>query len=136
MKLKRTLAWLLVLVMCFALMGCTEEGKPNKTTKPKPTSTATPLLYRVTDGSGNVLTPVASNDMYYVQVNSINPAALDDAITVLVTAADSTETVSVTYNAISYMARKFYHDATDQSLKDLVQAIYDYHIAAESFVAS
>ncbi|MBQ6831364.1 MAG: right-handed parallel beta-helix repeat-containing protein [Oscillospiraceae bacterium] len=92
--------------------------------------------YTFTDGSGNVLTPVASNDKYYVQVNSINPAALDDAITVLVTAADSTETVSVTYNAISYMARKFYHDATDQSLKDLVQAIYDYHIAAESFVAS
>jgi len=92
--------------------------------------------YTFTDGSGNVLTPVASGDKYYVQISSINPAALDDAITVLVTAADSTETVSVTYNAISYMARKFYHDAVDQSLKNLVQAIYDYHIAAKSFIAN
>jgi len=92
-------------------------------------------LYTFTDGNGNALTPVASNDMYYVQVNSINPAELSNDITVLVTVADSDESLSVTYNAISYMARKFYHDTTAQTLKDLVQAMYDYHMTAKAMVA-
>jgi len=47
MKTKRLLAWLLILTMCFALCAC-----GNFTSEQKK---ATPLLYRVTDESGNVV---------------------------------------------------------------------------------
>lgn len=68
MQMKRFLAWLLVLAMCFMLAAC----NPDTNSKAKPEKDATestsqkeadtskndasqPLLYRVTDKSGNVL---------------------------------------------------------------------------------
>jgi len=66
MKMKRLLAWLLALAMCFALAACgqnaTEDfaASKDKSTAsnkndPAKTGTATPLLYRVTDGRGNMI---------------------------------------------------------------------------------
>ena len=66
MKMKRLLAGLLVLVMCFVLVACqkhTNDKNSSKTQGNNQTSDnpdasqgdATPLLYRVTDKSGNVV---------------------------------------------------------------------------------
>ena len=69
MKMKRLLAWLLVLVMCFALAACkpavkNEDTKPTETVATTPTTTPaeqskndgpSPLLYRVTDKSGHTI---------------------------------------------------------------------------------
>lgn len=68
MKMKRLLAWLLVLVMCFMLAACgkdtedesnqptTENSEPTtESTDASQSCTATPLLYRVTDESGNII---------------------------------------------------------------------------------
>lgn len=68
MKIKKLLAWLLVLIMCFALVACrdtvvtssdnstvtsTESQIDNSTDTKK--GSATPLLYRVIDNDGNVI---------------------------------------------------------------------------------
>ena len=64
MKMKRLLAWLLVLTMCFTLMACdmrkddddSSVGEPTPgQTDPPESGAATPLLYRVTDQKGNVV---------------------------------------------------------------------------------
>lgn len=67
MKIKRLLAWLLVLAMCFMLAACVKDAgeedfsasknkKPTtQTADPAQTGTATPLLYRVTDQKGDVI---------------------------------------------------------------------------------
>ena len=67
MKMKRLLAWLLALVMCFILTACgpgtSDESVPpteiheqeTETPTVSQSSTVTPLLYRVTDDSGNTI---------------------------------------------------------------------------------
>ena len=92
-------------------------------------------LYTFTDGKGNPLISVAKDGMYYVEISSISPADLDGDFSVQVIKADSEDTITVSYNAVSYMARKFYNKGTDQTLKDLVQAMYNYHIAAKAYDA-
>ncbi len=64
MKLKRLLALLLVLVMCFVLVSCKKDSNKkntghkdassNQNNSATQISTATPLLYRVTDDNGNI----------------------------------------------------------------------------------
>lgn len=66
MMFKRILALVLVLMLCLSLIGCQEvrtedeeeesfrETTP-KETEPEREATATPLLYKVTDDSGNVI---------------------------------------------------------------------------------
>lgn len=48
--MKRLFALILVLCMVFALCACKGEEKPTE-----PTATGTPLLYKVTDGDGDVI---------------------------------------------------------------------------------
>ena len=66
MRMRRLLAWLLVLVMCFMLTACgkkPQEETPAQTDNTQQTTNqgteqvgnATPLLYRVTDNDGNVI---------------------------------------------------------------------------------
>ena len=65
MQLKRVLALLLVLVMCFVLPACVPNTNdqstppttptPTPAPTPAPSSTITPLLYRVTNDSGNTV---------------------------------------------------------------------------------
>lgn len=135
MKLKRTLAWLLVLVMCFALMGCTEEGKPNKTTKPKPTSTATPLLYRVTDGSGNVVWLFGSihvgRESYYPLPKYVQSAFDDaDALAVeldIVAFEKDTAAQTQALASLIYVDGTTIRDRLDKDLYDDAVAIMEHY---------
>ena len=62
---KRILALLLALLLCVSMIGCQKDAPEEqefsrrtttpKETKPKRESTSTPLLYKVTDDSGNVI---------------------------------------------------------------------------------
>ena len=58
MKIKRLMAWLLVLIMCFALVAC-DRGDDDGSSPAGPSQpeigSATPLMYRVTDQKGNVV---------------------------------------------------------------------------------
>lgn len=75
MKMKRVWAWLLILAMCFMLVSCAQDTNGESTTTTTqnatttttasgqgtenpvtpPSSTATPLLYRVTDDDGHTI---------------------------------------------------------------------------------
>lgn len=92
-------------------------------------------LYTFNDEKGNPLTVKKSGELYYVEIDSIHPADLDGDFAVNVTKTDGEGTLVVSYDAVSYMARKFYGRETEQALKDLVQAMYDYHLAAKAYIA-
>lgn len=76
---------------------------------------------------GTAYTPVEKNGMYYVEIDEINPQDLDDSITLTVN-----DTLSVTYNPMNYMVRM--RDKGSENLKALVEALYNYHLAAQTYV--
>ena len=83
--------------------------------------------------NGKTYEPVAKDGMYYVEIAEIAPQDLDDAITVVVKKGDST--LSVTYGPMNYIVR-MYASTGKASLKALLEAMYSYHLAAESYVDS
>ena len=75
-----------------------------------------------------VLTPVYKDGLYYVEVAGINPQDLDNAVTVTVDG-----TLSVSYSPMMYVARKYNSTASSEALKNLVQAMYSYHLEAVEY---
>ena len=73
------------------------------------------------------LTPVKAGDKYYVEIDGINPQDLDENVTVTV---DNGLTVS--YSPMNYMVRM--NQNGSESLKELIRALYNYHLAADRFV--
>lgn len=80
-----------------------------------------------------VITPVAKDGMYYVEVADINPQDLGADITVTVTSG--TENLSVNYSPLSYMVRMYEKESTSNATKALVQALYAYYQAAVNYHA-
>ena len=70
-------------------------------------------------------TPVKKDDLYYVEVGNINPQDLGSEMTVTVNDA-----LTVSYNPLTYIVRKYNSDSTSAALKNLVQALYGYHLEA------
>ena len=66
-----------------------------------------------------------SEDLYYVEIGDINPQDLGNEITVTVNDA-----LSVSYNPLTYIVRKYNSDSSSATLKNLVQAMYGYHLEA------
>lgn len=85
--------------------------------------------YTFTAGE-KTLTPVESDGMYYVEIANINPQDLSNQITVTVTAGEQALTVS--YGPMNYMVRK--NETGSDSLKALLKAMYNYHLAAVAYV--
>ncbi len=81
--------------------------------------------------NGEPLKVYKYNDLYYVQVPGLNPAEYDDVITVTVTSGENTYTVS--YSVMQYIQRVYHRDTTEEGLKALVKAMYNYHLAAEAY---
>ncbi len=75
---------------------------------------------------GTAYKPVPKNGMYYVEIAEINPQDLDDDITLTVNDA-----LSVTYNPMNYMVR--INDKGSENMQALVQALYNYHLAAQAY---
>ena len=80
-----------------------------------------------------VVTPVAKDGMYYVEVADINPQDLGTDITVTVT--NGTENLSVNYSPLSYMVRMYEKESSSDATKALVQALYGYYQAATNYHA-
>jgi len=70
-------------------------------------------------------TPVKKDDLYYVEVGNINPQDLGSEITVTVNDA-----LTVSYNPLTYIVRKYNSNTSPTALKNLVQALYGYHLEA------
>ena len=78
-------------------------------------------------------TAIEKDGRYYVEVGGINPQDMDADITV--TLSDGTDTLSVTYAPMDYIVRMYNKEDVEENTKALVQALYDYYLAAEIYTA-
>lgn len=79
--------------------------------------------------NGNVYTPVLKDGRYYVEVADILPQDLEQQITL--TATDNAgNTLTVCYGPMNYIVRM--NQKGSESLKALVKALYNYHLAAKA----
>ncbi|MBQ8910365.1 MAG: hypothetical protein IJY91_04930 [Oscillospiraceae bacterium] len=78
--------------------------------------------------NGNTCSPVAKDDLYYIEIADILPQDLEQALSV--TASDGTSSLSVSYAPKDYIIRMY---AKDTNVAPLVQALYGYHLAAEAY---
>jgi len=82
--------------------------------------------------NGNIYTPTQKDGMYYVEIADILPQNLDQKITLTVTDA-SGNTLSVAYGPMNYIVRM--NQKGSDTLKALVKALYNYHLAAKALSA-
>ncbi len=82
--------------------------------------------------NGNTYTPAPKDGMYYVEVADILPQDLDQQITLTVTDA-SGNIMTVTYGPMNYIVRM--NEKGSDTLKALVKALYNYHLAAKALTA-
>lgn len=77
-------------------------------------------------------TTVGQKDgMWYVEVNDILPQDLEDSITLTVISGE--DTLTVIYGPMNYMVRM--NQKGSDSLKALLKAMYNYHLAAEAYTS-
>ncbi len=70
----------------------------------------------------------AKGDLYYVQVNGFNPQDYNNDVTL--TVSDGTASQSITYSPMHYIIRMCNKNTSSESLKNLLAAMYGYHLAA------
>ena len=76
--------------------------------------------------------PVFRNGLYFVEVPDINPQDYDEAITLTVSSANGT--LSVSYSPMHYISR-MYKETGNAKLKTLLQELYQYHLTAVDYLA-
>ena len=81
--------------------------------------------------NGQNLTAMEKNGKWYVEAGQIGPNALNETVTVLVTKDGKTLTVS--YSPMDYMVRMNGKATVSDSLKTLLKAMYNYHLAAKAY---
>ena len=81
---------------------------------------------------GTVCTPVQKDDLYYIDAVGIAPNRYDEQVVVEVT--DGEGVCSVGYSVLNYIER-VYEDA-DATQQAWLTALYNYHLAAEEYLAS
>ena len=81
--------------------------------------------------AGKTCTPVPANGMYYIELGEINPQDLDVLRTLMVTKGE--QTLSVGYSPLHYIYRMYNKEDANDSLKELLKALYGYYLEAEDF---
>ncbi len=101
------------------------------------------LKYQLEDGADiqdytfkcgdTVLTPEKSGDFYYIYLRNIRPQDLDEMYSV--TVSDGTNTTTFAYSAFTYMKNVLDNaESYDQTLVNVINAMYDYHQTAEAYL--
>lgn len=78
---------------------------------------------------GKTYTPVAKDGMYYIEIADILPQNLHRQITLTAT-DDSGNTLTATYGPMNYIVRM--HKKGNTDVKNLLKALYNYHLAAKN----
>jgi len=81
--------------------------------------------------NGEPLTPQTNGYICFVTVAGFNPQNLNEDVTIIVN--DGTGELSVTYSPMDYITRMYYNGSASVELKNLVQAMYGYHLAAVAY---
>ena len=79
--------------------------------------------------NGESCTPVQKGGRYCIEIADINPQDLDDRITVKVDNA-----LTVVYSPMNYIVNMYKKGS--ESLQALVKTLYNYHLAAEAYLAA
>ena len=79
--------------------------------------------------NGESCTPVQKGGRYCIEIADINPQDLDEGITVKVNDA-----LTVVYSPMNYIVNMYKKGS--ESLQALVKTLYNYHLAAEAFLAA
>lgn len=75
--------------------------------------------------------PVAKEGLYYIEIGNIYPQNLNEEI--LVQVSDGTNSLSVGYAPLDYIIRMYSKADSSQALKELVQAMHGYYLAAVAY---
>jgi len=78
---------------------------------------------------GDVCTPVSKDGMHYIEITDILPQNLDKQIKVTVKDADESQ-MTVSYSPMNYIVRMY--AGGNENLKNLLRAIYNYHLVAKN----
>ena len=70
-----------------------------------------------------------SSGLYYVEVDDINPQDYGSVIALTVN-----DTLTVNYSPLTYITRMYAKESASTELKNLMQAMYSYYLAADAFV--
>ena len=84
--------------------------------------------------AGKPYDAIQKGTMYYVEIPGINPQEYRDIITL--TVSDGTSSQSIGYSPMHYITRMYNRDTTAESLKNLLCAMYGYHLAADGTINS
>lgn len=77
---------------------------------------------------------VEKDGKYYIEIPNLAPQALDQ--NVKLTVSNGTDTMTVTYSPLHYMVRMCNRNTTPAALKELITALYNYHLAAQAYTAA
>ena len=77
---------------------------------------------------------VAKDGLYYVEIPGINPQDYQNVIEL--TVSDGASALTVGYSPMHYLTRMYNRDTTKDSLKNLLAAMYGYHLAADGSISS
>ena len=79
--------------------------------------------------NGKTYTPITYGGRSYIEIPDICPQDLDQQITLTVMDAEG-NTLTVSYGPMNYIVRM--NAKGDENLKNLLKALYNYHLAAEA----
>lgn len=85
--------------------------------------------------NGQEREPVLTGGHYMIEVPDICPQNYAAQISVTVTNTDG-HTATVSYGPMNYIVRMYHKDGATQEMKDLLQALYNYHLAAVAYIAA
>lgn len=71
---------------------------------------------------------IGKGNLYYVQINGFNPQDYNNDVTL--TVSDGTASQAITYSPMHYIIRMSNRDDSSETLKNLLAAMYGYHLAA------
>ncbi len=88
------------------------------------------VRFYFTGSSEGIEGATPKGDKFYIEVADISPQNLDNGFTVTV------GELSVTYSPMDYIIRMYNKADVAENTKAIVQALYDYYLAAEAYIAA
>ena len=82
-----------------------------------------------------VCEPVLTGGHYMIEVPDICPQDYATQIRVTVTNAQG-HSATVSYGPMNYIVRMYYKEGATMEMQNLLQALYNYHLAAEAYIAA